>query len=189
MAESEREREKSLSSPGIVLAGLLASPPPPLLLFDSFLPPWSAQLIPKLYPHLKTGTSRKPACLHCVLALTHQPMQSVTRTCCRLLQKQRGPAQRGVGGVVKQHDEYLPGFSLLSKCLQREDKPRKRRVPLTGSAAVWSRSHAHHGLQHEGVHKQRWTFKYVLKAGLGCVAAELRACRVDRGLLLLLFSY
>lgn len=71
--------------------------------FAFFLHPWSAQLILKLYPHLKTGTSRKPACLHCALSIhTNPSTHSVTRTCCLLLQTLREKEQlsRGLSTAV-----------------------------------------------------------------------------------------
>lgn len=73
---------------------------PRLLLFDSFLHPWSARLIPKLYPHLKTGTSRKPAGPHCILKhshttpCTHQSHAHAVCSCERRGRHRR--AQRGV---------------------------------------------------------------------------------------------
>ncbi len=119
--ERERERERSPALPGIVLAGLLASPPPsPLLLFASFLHPWSARLIPKLYPHLKTGTSRKPACLHCILTLAHMHTNPCARprahaACSCKHRERKRTAQRGVkhcgdNNTQQQQAKYPSGF-------------------------------------------------------------------------------
>lgn len=137
-----------------------------LLLFASVLHPWSAQLIFKLYPHFKTRTSRKPACLHCALSRhTHTHRHIYSRTCCSLLQtlREKEHLSRGLSAAVATSWIYVSDFSTVLKTSlvtsmwwswmtgwRREGTFADFHPLLKVLVSVKAESHslAHHGLLH-----------------------------------------